>query len=148
VPTLPVIGMPVSEVKRDKPEADKLSRLARAWQRIRLALRDLVSLRRIEPATARLVTQEEESLRRQHLELLLFGARVAAMQPDGVAFAQSVRAANLWLAQYFDPASAPVEAAVSELVALEVTNIEPPLPPVGEARRLLQGVIRGSTSAP
>jgi len=59
-----------------------------------------------------------------------------------------VRAANLWLAQYFDPASAPVEAAVSELVALEVTKIEPPLPPVGEARRLLQGVIRGSTSAP
>ncbi len=148
VPTLPVIGMPVSEVKRNEPEADKPSRLARAWQRIRLALRDLVSLRRIEPATARLVTQEEESLRRQHLELLLFGARVAAMQPDGVAYAQSLRAANLWLTQFFDPASPPVEAAVSELVALEVTNIEPPLPPVGEARRLLQGIIRGSTPAP
>ena len=32
------------------------------------------------PATARLVTREEESLRRQHLELLFFAARIAAMQ--------------------------------------------------------------------
>jgi uroporphyrin-3 C-methyltransferase len=31
VPTLPVIGMPVSEVKRNKPEAVERSRLARAW---------------------------------------------------------------------------------------------------------------------
>jgi uroporphyrin-3 C-methyltransferase len=148
VPTLPVIGMPVSEVKRDGPGAEKRSRLARAWQRIRLALRDLVSLRRIEPATARLVTQEEESLRRQHLELLLFGARVAAMRPDGAAYAQSLQAANLWLTQYFDPASAPIEAALAELAALQATSIEPPLPPVGEARNLLQAVIRSSTPAP
>jgi uncharacterized protein HemX len=105
-----------------------------------------VSLRRIEPATARLVTQEEESLRRQHLELLLFGARVAAMQPDGAAYAQSLGAASRWLTQYFDPSSPEVEAATAELAALELTLIEPPLPPVGEAGRLLQTVIRGNRS--
>lgn len=118
VPTVPVIGMPVSQG------------------------------RRIEPATARLVTQEEESLRRQHLELLLFSARVAAMQPDGTAYAHSLRAAGAWLEKYFDPSTPQVQAALTELSALELTIIEPPLPKVGEAGRLLQGVIRGSTPAP
>ena len=148
VPTLPVIGMPASQARRDRPEAEAPGMFERAWRRVRQALRDLVSLRRIEPATARLVTQEEESLRRQHLELLLFGARVAAMQPDGAAYAQSLRAADIWLRQYFDTSKPEVEAAAKELAALELTIIEPPLPAVGQAGRLLQGVIRGSNSAP
>lgn len=148
VPTLPVIGMPASQARRDRPEAEAPGVFERAWRRVRQAMRDLVSLRRIEPATARLVTQEEESLRRQHLELLLFGARVAAMQPDGAAYAQSLRAADVWLQQYFDTSKPEVEAAAKELAALELTIIEPPLPAVGEAGRLLQGVIRGSNSAP
>jgi len=148
VPTLPVIGMPASQARRDRPEAEAPGVFERAWRRVRQAMRDLVSLRRIEPATARLVTQEEESLRRQHLELLLFGARVAAMQPDGAAYAQSLRAADVWLQQYFDTSKPEVEAAAKELAALELTIIEPPLPAVGEAGRLLQGVIRGSKSTP
>ena len=148
VPTLPVIGMPAAQARRDRPEAEAPGVFERAWRRIRQAMRDLVSLRRIEPATARLVTQEEESLRRQHLELLLFGARVAAMQPDGAAYAQSLRAADAWLQQYFDTSKPEVEAATKELAALELTIIEPPLPAVGEAGRLLQGVIRGGNSAP
>jgi len=148
VPGLPVIGMPASQARRDQPEVEAQGTLERAWRRIRAALRDLVSLRRIEPATARLITQEEESLRRQHLELLLFGARVAAMQPDGTAYAQSLRAADVWLRQYFDTSKPPVEAASRELAALELVIIEPPLPSVGEAGRLLQGVIRGASATP
>ena len=147
VPGLPVIGMPAAEARRDKSDTAAPGALERAWRRIRQAVRDLVSLRRIEPATARLVTQEEESLRRQHLELLLFGARVAAMQPDGAAYAQSLSAASSWLQQYFDPSTPEVEAAAAELAALELTIIEPPLPAVGDAGRLLQGVIRGNASA-
>jgi uroporphyrin-3 C-methyltransferase len=148
VPTLPVIGMPASQARRERPEAELPGAFERAWRTRRQALRDLVSLRRIEPATARLVTQEEESLRRQHLELLLFGARVAAMQPDGAAYSQSLRAADAWLRQYFDTSKPEVEAASSELAALDLTIIEPPLPAVGDAGRLLQGVIRGSNPAP
>jgi uroporphyrin-3 C-methyltransferase len=148
VPTVPVIGMPVSQGRRIEAETEAPGTLQRAWQRIRQAVGDLVSLRSIEPATARLVTQEEESLRRQHLELLLFGARVAAMQPDGTAYAHALRAAGAWLEKYFDPSTPQVQAALTELSALELTIIEPPLPTVGEAGRLLQGVIRGSTPAP
>jgi uroporphyrin-3 C-methyltransferase len=148
VSTLPVIGMPVSQVRRVEAEPAEQGVLERAWRRLRQAMRDLVSLRRIEPATARLVTQEEESLRRQHLELLLFAARIAAMQPDGAAYSHSLRAAGSWIGQYFDPASPEVSAAMAELTALELTIVEPPLPKIGDGGRLLQGIIRGSTSPP
>lgn len=148
VPTLPVMGMPVSQVRRADEGQDSPSPWERAWRRIRKAARDLVSLRRVEPATARLVTQEEEALLRQHLELLLFAARVAAMQPDGVAYAQSLRSAGHWLEQYFDVAKPQVEAALAELAALELTIIEPPLPKIGDAGRMLHAVILGGSPPP
>ena len=148
VPALPVIGMPVSQVRRTKAEAAEVGPFARAWERLKMAGRDLISLRRIEPATARLVTQEEESLRRQHLELLLFAARIAAMQPDGAAYAQSLRAAGTWIGQYFDPSSPEVIATLAEIDSLGTVRIDPALPEFGAAGRLLQGVIRGSPNAP
>jgi uroporphyrin-3 C-methyltransferase len=148
VPALPVIGMPVSQVRRTKAEPAELGPLAQAWERLKMAARDLISLRRIEPATARLVTQEEESLRRQHLELLLFAARIAAMQPDGAAYSQSLRAASTWIGQYFDPSSPEVTATLAEIEGLGNISIDPALPEIGAAGRLLQGVIRGSPNAP
>jgi uroporphyrin-3 C-methyltransferase len=148
VPTLPVIGMPVSEVRRTRPEAEADGALARAWRRIAQAARDLVSLRRIEPATARLVIQEEDSLRRQHLELLLFSARIAAMRPDRAAYAQSLRASSAWIEQYFDTARPEVAGALAEIQALAEVNIDPELPGIGEAARLLQSIIRASAPTP
>lgn len=116
--------------------------MARAWQRLRQAVRDFMSLRRIEPATARLVTQEEDSLRRQHLGLLLFSARIAAMRPDGAAYRQSLQAASAWIERYFDTTHPEVAMALAEITALEAVNIDPELPSVGEAARALRSVIR------
>lgn len=148
VPTLPVIGMPMSEVRRTNAQPEDEGRLARAWHRLLAATRDLVSLRTIEPATSRLVTQEEDSLRRQHLQLLLFSARIAAMQPDGAAYGQSLRAASAWIEQYFDTTKPAAAAALAETSALAAVNIDPALPPVGQAASLLQSAIRGSTATP
>ena len=145
VPSLAVIGMPVSQGQRVESQPEATGPFERAWRRIKQASRDLFSLRQIEPATARLVTQEEESLRRQHLELLLFAARVAAMQPDGAAYSQSLRSAATWLERYFDPSSPDVAAAAAEISALGNISIDPALPETGAAARLLQGVIRGTT---
>lgn len=149
VATLPVIGMPVSEVRRAAPPPDESPGvLTRAWRRLRDAARDLVSLRRIEPATARLITQEEDSLRRQHLQLLLFSARIAAMQPDGAAYSQSLRAAAEWIEQYFDTSKPAVAEALAETATLASVSIDPALPAIGQAASLLQSAIRGSTPAP
>jgi len=147
-PSLPVLGMPVAKGHRAASATQPQGFLERAGQRISQAMRDLVSLRRVDPATARLVTQEEESLRRQHLELLLFAARIAAMQSDGAAYLQSLRAAETWLAQYFDTATREVSSAQTEIAALAAIDIEPAIPAVGGAGRTLQRVMGGGSATP
>ena len=148
VPALPVLGIPVTESRRAAPEPEPKGRFRRGLHRLVQALRDLVSLKRIDPATTRLVTQEEQSLRRQHLELLLFAARVAAMEPDAAAYQQSLQAASTWLGQFFDLSSPAVAGTQAEIEALRNISIAPPLPPVGAAARQLQRVMGGNASSP
>jgi uncharacterized protein HemX len=94
------------------------------------------------------VTLEEQALRRQHLELLLFAARVAAMQPNAAAYEQSLQAASVWLTQFFDVSSPAVAAAQAEIAALRDVRIAPPLPAVGAAARQLQRVMGGNAASP
>jgi uroporphyrin-3 C-methyltransferase len=147
-PSLPVLGMPVAKGRRPGADAQPAGFFARARHRISQALRDLVSLRRIEAGTARLVTQEEESLRRQHLELLLFAARISVMQADRAAYRQSLRAAETWLAQFFDTATPEVSTAQTEIAGLAAIDIAPVLPEVGAAARLLQRVSGSGAARP
>jgi uncharacterized protein HemX len=146
-PGLPVLGASATKGRREEASVPD-SALERVLRRISEATSDLLSLRRVDPSTARLVTQQEESLRRQHLGLLLFAARVAAMQPDGAAYLKSLRAADAWLAQYFDGSAADVAAARAEVAALAAIDIEPQRPPVGEAGRLLARVMRSGPATP
>jgi uncharacterized protein HemX len=70
------------------------------------------------------------------------------MQPDGAAYSQSLRAAGTWIEQYFDPSSPKVAATLAEIESLGTISIDPVLPKIGAAGRLLQSVIRGSSNAP
>ena len=134
----PVLGVPIATAGRIEPvEAEPRSPVERAWYRVRQASRDMLSLRRVDPDTARLVTLEEEALRRQHLQLLLFAARVAAMQQDRVVYADTLLAADAWLAQYFDASAEEVTAAQAELEELAGIDIDPEYPEIGAAARLL-----------
>ena len=148
VPRLPVLGVPVTRGSRTDKEPEPTGAFRRAMHRIAEALRSLVTLKRVDPSTSRLVTQEEQSLRRQHLELLLFAARVAAMQPDGAAYAQSLEAAGTWLTQFFDPSSPEVAAARTEIEALRSANVEPARPSIGAAARQLQRLMDAGATAP
>jgi uroporphyrin-3 C-methyltransferase len=148
VPTLAVLGVPVTRGSSAKLEPEPKGAFRRAMRRIGEALSGMVTLKRVDPSTSRLVTQQEQSLRRQHLELLLFAARVAAMQPDGVAYAQSLDAAATWLTQYFDTSSAGVAAALAEIQALRSINVEPEQPKIGAAARQLQRLMVPDASAP
>jgi uroporphyrin-3 C-methyltransferase len=148
VPTLPVLGVPATVARRPQDEPEPKGPLERGVHRLAEAMRDLVSLKRIDPATTRLVTQQEESLRRQHLDLLMFAARVAAMEPDAAAYQQSLQAATAWLEQFFDVSSPQTAAVRTELAALRSVNIAPPLPAVGAAARQLQSVMRGNAATP
>lgn len=142
--TLPVLGVPVASARRTPQVEPKVSGLDRALRRLNQAVHDLFSLRRVQPANVRLVTAEEESLRRQHLQLLLFGARIAVMQQDRAAYVQSLRATDAWLAEFFDGKSPEVKSARTEAGALAAIDIDPARPESGAAAKLLRRVYRSA----
>ena len=145
---LPVRGMPADRANVERGRAG--TEPGGAAQRIATATRELFTLRRIDPVTARPVTRESESLRRQHLQLLLLSARVAAIQRDDAAYASALASAEAWLLESFIAESAPVEAARQELRSLAGIRLDPPRPAgIGNAARLLQRVARTApVSAP
>ena len=141
-----VLGMPVSDARR-LDETDAESAFDRATRRLRQAWRDLFSFRRIDPAHSRLVTREEESLRRQQFELQLFAARIAAMQQDRPGYAQALQSATALLDRSFDARDETVSAARTELALLAAIDVDPAAPEIGTAAQLLQRVIRASSPA-
>jgi uroporphyrin-3 C-methyltransferase len=142
-----VLGVPVAK-PREPGAVPSTSMFDRATGRLRQAWRDLFSYQRVDPASTRLVTREEESLRRQHLELLLFASRIAAMQQDRPAYVQSLRAALDWIDRFFDLGDETVAQARRELVALEAIDVGPATPEIGTAAQLLQRVIRAGSPTP
>jgi len=141
-----VLGMPVANARR-LDEADAESAFDRATRRLRQAWRDLFSYRRVDPAHSRLVTREEEALRRQQFELQLFAARIAAMQQDRTGYTQALQSATALLDRSFDARDETVSAARTELVLLAAIDVDPPAPEIGTAAQLLQRVIRASPPA-
>jgi uncharacterized protein HemX len=134
--------------RRAESEAtDAESAFDRATRRLRQAWHDLFSYSRIDPAHSRLVTREEEALRRQQFELQLFAARIAAMQQDRPGYAQALQSATALLDRSFDARDATVSAARAELALLAAIDVDPAAPEIGTAAQLLQRVIRASPPA-
>ena len=143
-----MLGVPVAKARRTRHgRDDELGAFDRAMNRLAQAWHDLFSYRRVDPGMSRLVTREEESLRRHHLELQLFAARIAAMQQDRAAYVQSLQAATDSLDRFFDAHDPDVAAARTEFAALAAIDVDPAPPETGTAAQLLQRVIRASEPA-
>jgi uroporphyrin-3 C-methyltransferase len=144
-----VLGVPVAKARRlDASDAEAAEgAFDRATRRLRQAWSDLFSYRRVDPSRSRLVTDEEESLRRQQFELQLFAARIAAMQQDRPGYALALQSATELLDRSFDRRDEAVSAARAEVVQLAAIDVDPATPEIGAAAQLLQRVIRASSPA-
>jgi uroporphyrin-3 C-methyltransferase len=147
VPSFRLLGVPVATARRLEPApADQpMGAFERAGRRLQQAWSDLFSYRRVDPSRSRLVTREEESLRRQQLEVQLFAARIAAMQQDRNAYSHALRSALDLLDESFDTGEEAVGLARAELEQLAAVDVDPAVPEIGTAAQLLQRVIRSST---
>jgi uncharacterized protein HemX len=115
---------------------------ASAWdhfvERVQLAFRGLITVRRAPGGAEPLLAPDQEWFLRRNLELKLETARLAALARDGAAFRSSTRAARDWLAVYFDPAAVEVRTAVADLDAMQRIELAPPLPDLTRALTLLE----------
>lgn len=121
---------------------------ARAWTVARNAVAGLVSIRKIDSRGGSIVTIEEQALRRQHLQLLLFSARAAAVRHDNTAYRSSLAGARQWLSEFFDLTDPVAAALAKEVQALEPINIDPALPDVSASSRTLQRLMPARRATP
>ena len=112
---------------------------SRAWTVMTNAVTGLISVRKIDERGSMVVTVEEQALRRQHLQLLLFSARTAVVRHDTASYRSSLAGARQWLGEFFDLSDATAVGLLNEVQALEPIDIDPRLPDVSGSSRALQG---------
>lgn len=135
---LPVIGAIADRYRPEAREEESSPGFARAWQLFRSSLTNMISIRRIGKDAVELVSLEEQEVRRHHLQMLFFGARLAAMRADQRAYRTNIDAAGKWLSQMFDPRDAGVAGLHEELRQFEKIDLAPPLPDISESLKLVE----------
>jgi uroporphyrin-3 C-methyltransferase len=113
----------------------------RAWTVVSNAVKALISIRKIDERGGNVVTIEEQALRRQHLQLLLFSARTAVVRHDNTSYRSALAGARQWLGEFFDLSDPKAIALLNEVQALEPIDIDPPLPDVSGSSRALQSTV-------
>jgi uroporphyrin-3 C-methyltransferase len=131
---LPVAGVVVMEKQAPGDTSDETF----GWNVIRKTLSHLVRVREVTDRTGTIVSVEEQNLRRQHLQLLLFSARQALLRHDAVTYRGSLANARKWLAENFNLRKTPVQSALDEIQALEPIDVDPTLPDISASVRMLQ----------
>ncbi len=134
---LPVVGAIPGRYRPEQTEVSSAPGFGRAWQLLRSSLTNMISIRRIGKDAVELVSLEEQNVRRQHLQLSLFAARLAALRGDNALFHKNLDAARSWLAEMFDPRDAGVANVNETLRELGGVNIAPALPDISGSLRML-----------
>ncbi len=120
------------------PENDGFTRAARdLWEE----MKGLVRIRDLETPDVALLAPAQSYFLRENLRLRLLSARVALLARDEGSFREDLKAAQAWLAKYFDPKARPTGAATAVLkqlmdspVAIGVPDINASLAAVRTAR--------------
>lgn len=111
---------------------------ARARAVARNTIAGLISVRKVDDRAGSIVTIEEQALRRQHLQLLLFSARAAVVRHDNPSYRSALAGARQWLSEFFDLSDPSAAALLDEIQSLEPIDIDPRLPDVSGSSRTLQ----------
>ena len=120
---------------------------ARAWEVTKRAASSLITVRHLAGPADTLVTVEQELLRRQHLQLLLYSARQALLRHDAQAYEASLVSAVEWLKQYFAAGDANVQTLIQTIEPLIKVDIAPPLPDISASLQLLERSLSGRQPA-
>ncbi len=96
-------------------------------------LKGLVRVQRLDAADASLLAPESRYFLRENLKLRLLHARLALLQRDEQAFRSDVKAAQGWLARYFDTRQKAVAGAVQTLGQLNAVAVTVELPTIADS---------------
>ncbi len=133
--------LPVARVAARARYADEPGPLSRAARDFWEEMKGLVRIRELDTSDAALLTPAQSYFLRENLRLRLLSARVALLARDEASFREDLKAAQAWIAKYFDARAKPTAAALATLkqvaespVAIAAPDINASLAAVRTAR--------------
>lgn len=144
--TLKSLGTVVNTSSEDSTADHHDAGIDRAWWVIRQSIGKLFVIRKVEASSDGLLTAEDQLQRRRHLQLLLLNIKQAAQLNDGNAFRGALKQTKAWLNAAFDGKDKQVAAMSQQLTELGKLDIDPALPDISGARKLLEKYSPGTTS--
>ncbi len=135
---LPVAGILAREPDAATDAALPEGFFSRAGAIISRSLANLIRVREVDRRGGAVVTTDEQLLRKQHLQLLLFSARTAVVRNDQTTYRGTLAAARQWLSESFDMTAPATQGVLKEIQLLETIAIDPPLPSISKSAERLQ----------
>lgn len=144
--TLKPLGTVVNATSEDSAANHHDAGIDRAWWVIKQSIGKLFVIRKVETSTDGLLTVEDQLQRRRHLQLLLLSIKQAAQLHDGNAYHGSLKQIKAWLNAAFDSKDKQVAAMNQQVAAWDKLDVEPALPDISGARKLLEKYSPSATS--
>jgi uroporphyrin-3 C-methyltransferase len=110
------------------------------WSRLKQALSSAVTVHREQQTATVLLTLEEERLLRENLRLQLQVAQLAAVRAEQDLYTDSLTLVTEWLREYYDREMTEVGEALLTLEQLGQIDLDPELPEITTALRLLRNL--------
>ncbi len=140
---LKVFGTVVNAKDDNRAVDGKKSGIERAWLLIKQALTKLFVVRKASTNAEGLLSIDEQSLRRHHLQSLLLSARQSAQLRDAKSYRDTLQQAQRWLNTAFDTNNKDVMSLNQQLTALSKLEVAPTLPDISGSRKLLERYVPG-----
>ena len=141
-----IAGLPLGPARGSAPReavAAAEPGFGRLWQSVKRALAGIVRVERSSAPLERRLSADERVLLREHVELELKLARLAALAGQPEAFRVSLDAAIAALRREFDAAAAEIEGAVALLESMRALDIAPAKPDISGSLRRLRATTPG-----
>jgi uroporphyrin-3 C-methyltransferase len=135
---LKVMGNVVNNSNPDTVVDNHKAGVERAWLIVKQSVARLFVVRKVNANAEALLTTEDQTLRRHHLQLLLQGLKQSAQLHDGNTYRATLHQTQTWLNSMFDIKDKQVAALDQQLGAWSKLEVAPALPDISGSRKLLE----------
>jgi len=121
--------------------------LARAWQKVKSTLMQVVVVRRMDEPVKPLLSPDQSAYARLNLQLMLEEAEMAVLRGNQALYERALTKARTTIKDWYDASNPRVKALTETLAELAQRNVDPDLPDISQSLDLLKQRLAGRLNA-
>ncbi len=135
----------ISDARGDpgQEEGGEPGMLARAWEKFKSTLMQVVVVRRLDESVKPLLSPDQSAYARLNLQLMLEEAEMAVLRGNQPLYERALAKAQATVNDWYDNSNPRVSALATTLVELATRNVAPDLPDISKSLDLLKQRLAG-----